>query len=126
MAEKALVPSTEAMVQGVLRAIEHLGREQPASPSSVVLEELPEAAGALALPPPPTAPSATPLLRRPRAAGATNPGGTLLMANDGQRGQAADPTENRGPSVPETVTTAASQTSERETQPSSTMAVGPP
>ena len=72
MAEKSLVRGTksgvldaEAMVRGVLRAIEHLGLAQPASPSSVVLEELPEAAGALALSPPPTSPSATLMLRRP-------------------------------------------------------------
>ena len=57
MAEKELVPSTEtgvfdaeAMVRGMLRVIQHLGRERPVSPSSVVVEELPEAAGALALP----------------------------------------------------------------------------
>ena len=55
MAEKELVPSTEtgvfdaeAMVRGILRAIKHLGRERPANVSSVVLEELPEAAGAVA------------------------------------------------------------------------------
>ena len=110
MAEKELVPSTEtgvfdaeAMVRGMLRAIEHLGRVRPANTSSVVLEELPEAAGAVALHPPPTAPAPTPLLRRPRAAGATDPGVILPPANDGQGGQAADLAVNRGPSAPEEV-----------------------
>ena len=47
MDEKSLVPSTEsgvldaeAMVHGVRRALEHLGREPPASTSLVVLEVL--------------------------------------------------------------------------------------
>ena len=49
MAEKSLIPSdgssvfdAELMVRDVLRALENLGRDQPASASSVVLEELPE------------------------------------------------------------------------------------
>ena len=52
-------------------------------------------------PPSPTAPTTTPLLRRPRAAGATDPGVTLPTANDDQGGQAAESALIRGPPVPE-------------------------
>ena len=109
MAEKSLVRGTEsgvldaeAMVRGMLRAIEHLGLEQPASPSSVVLEELPKAAEALALPPP-TAPAATPMLRRPKAASAADPGGAAPTMEEGQAGSTAVPIDKRAPTVPETV-----------------------
>ena len=125
MAENSLTRTTGNGVldtEAMLRAIEHLGLEQPASPTSVVLEDVPEAAGALALPPPPTVSSAMPLLRWPRAAGANRPEETLPTAIDGQRGQTADSAENRGPSVPERTETSASQTSESESQPSSMMA----
>ena len=115
MAENSLTRSTEsgvldaeAMVRGVLRAIEHLGLAQPAGPSSVVLEELPAVAEALALPPGTVVPAiTTPMLRRPRAASAID------------HGESARVRRNRGSTVPEA---AASGTSEREPQPPPTMA----
>ena len=129
MAEKSLISSdgsgvfdAELMVRGVLRALENLGRDQPARASSVVLEELPESAGVPALPPPPTATPATTLLRRPRTAGASDPGVPLPTANDGQRAHATDHAGVPGPSAPETATTTASAASMRAPQPSPMMA----
>ena len=107
MAEKTLVPSsesgvldTEAKVRGMFRAIEHLGRTQPASPSSVVLEELSEAVGALALPPPPIASaSAKQSLRRPWAASAavSREGLAAVPAENGiDRSRSGEARDERG------------------------------
>ena len=127
MAEISLMRSTESgvldaetMVRGVLRAIEHLGLAQPAVPSSVVLEKLPAAEEALALPPPSTAPATTtPMLRRPKAASAIGHGESAPTMEEDQAGHTAASAENRRLTVPEA---AAPGISEREPHPSHTVA----
>ena len=94
MAEKSLATShkdadagatinREAMVRGVLRALEQLGLEEPASQPSVEIEELEEEASSLRLPRLSAASLPAIVLRRPREADAICAGSASATAPSG-------------------------------------------